>query len=86
MFVTCSIHAPTSREVDMLIKTAVYHVNVLGLNELKMNPPIHKAAYKHVICLVLVSYKHDYSESCINICFYFHLQLTTNGNGDEVLS
>ena len=76
----------------MLIKTAVYHVNVLGLNkyiglacEPKLNPPIHIAAYKGVICLVLVNYKHDYSETCIKICFYFYLQLPTTGDEDEVL-
>ena len=75
----------------MLVKTAVYHVNVNGLHkyiglacEAKLNSPIHKAAYKPVICLVLVSYKHDYSANCSNNCFYFYLQLT--GNDDEVLT
>ena len=52
-FVSCSIHVSTSREVDKLIKTASLAC------EPKLNPPIHKAAYKPVICLVLVSYKHD---------------------------
>ena len=92
-FVSCSIHVTTSRKVDMLIRTAVYHVNVLGLNkyiglacEPKLNPPIHKAAYKPVICLVLVSYKHDYSASCINNCFYSCLQLTGKEDADKLLS
>ena len=32
-FVPHSIHVCTGREVDMLIRTAVYHVNVFGLNK-----------------------------------------------------
>ena len=32
-FVSHSIHVTTSREVDMLIRTAAYHINVLGLNK-----------------------------------------------------
>ena len=63
----------------MFMRTAVYHVNVLRLNkyiglacETKLNPLIHKAAYKPVICLVLVRYKHDFSAN---------LQLT--GNDDD---
>ena len=79
-FMSCSIHVSTGREVDMLIKTA-------GLAcEPKLDPPIHKAAYKPVICLVLVSYKHDYSASCINKSYSFYLQLPDNDDGDGVLS
>ena len=92
-FVSCSIHVNTSREVDMLIRTVVYHVNILGLNkyiglacDLTLNPPIHKAAYKPVICLVLVSYKHNYSARCINNTFAFYLQLAGNDEGDGVLT
>ena len=71
-FLSCSIHVSTSREVDMLIKTASLACETASLAcEPKLNPPIHKAAYKPVICLVLVSYKHDYSASCINKRFSF---------------
>ena len=77
----------------MLIRTAVYHVNVLGLNkyiglacEFKLNPPIHKAAYKPVMSVALVSYKHDHSASCSNNCFSFYLQLAGNDDGDGVLT
>ena len=55
-FVSCSIHVTTIRKFDMLIRAAVYHVNILGLSkyiglacEPKLNPPIHKAAYMPVI-------------------------------------
>ena len=92
-FVSCSIHVTTSRKVNMLIKTAVYHVNDLKLNkyislacESKLKPPIHNTAYNPVICLVLVSYKQNYSESFINKCFYFYLQLTSDGDGDGLFS
>ena len=91
-FVSCSKRVTTSR-IDLLIRTAAYHVNVLGLNkynglacEPKLNPPIHKAAYKNVICLVSVSYKHDYSSSCINNCFYYNLQFTGQEDADKLLS
>ena len=50
-FVSRSIRVTTSR-VDLLIRTAAYHVNVVGLNKCvglacqpKLNHPIHKAAY-----------------------------------------
>ena len=58
----------------MLIRTAVYHDNVNGLNKYiglackaKLTSPIHKAAYKPVIRLVLVSYKHAIQQAVVII-------------------